>query len=48
MALNQSEFRFTKAERVLLAARLLERKRLEFDSLEREIVELEKRVKVSE
>ena len=48
MGLNQSEFRFTKAERVLLAARLLERKRLEFDALEREVAELEKRVKVSD
>ena len=48
MGLNQSEFRFTKAERVLIAARLLERKRLEFEALEREIAELEKRVKVSE
>ena len=36
------------AERVVLAARLLERKRLEFEALEREIAELEKRVKVSE
>ena len=36
------------AERVVLAARLLERKRFEFEALEREIAELEKRVKVSE
>ena len=36
------------AERVVLTARLLERKRLEFEVLEREIAELEKRVKVSE
>ena len=37
-----------KAERVLIAARLLERKRLEFEALEREIAEFEKRVKVSD
>ena len=36
------------AERVVLAARLLERKRLEFEALEREIAELEKRVMVSD
>ena len=36
------------AERVVLAARLLERKRLEFKALEREIAELERRVKVSD
>ena len=36
------------AERVVLAAKLLERKRLEFEVLEREIAELEKRVKVSQ
>ena len=35
------------AERILLAARLLERKRLEFEALKREIAELEKRVKMS-
>ena len=42
------QFGFLKAERVLIAARLLERKRLEFEALEREIAELEKRVKVSD
>ena len=36
------------AELVVLAARLLGRKPLEFGALEREIAELEKRVKVSE
>ena len=36
------------AERTVLAARLLECKRIEFDALEREIAELEKRVNVSE
>ena len=36
------------AERVALAARLLERKRLEFEALEPEIAELKKRVKVGE
>ena len=36
------------AERVVLAARLLERKRLEFEALKREIAELEKRAMVSE
>ena len=42
------KFGFPKAERVVLAARLLERKRLEFKALEQEIAELEKRVKGSE
>ena len=36
------------AERVLLGASLLERKRIEFEALERGIVKLEKRVKVSD
>ena len=35
------------AERITLAARLLERKRLEFEALERELVELEKRLNQS-
>ena len=37
----------TKAERALMAARLFQRKRLEFEALERVIAEVEKRVKVS-
>ena len=36
------------AERIVLATRLLEHKRIEFEALEREIAELEKRVKLSE
>ena len=48
LSLHGPEFRFTKAERVLIAARLLERKWVEFEALEREIAELEKRLKVSD
>lgn len=46
--MNQPKFGFTKAERVLLATRLLERKRLEFEALEREMAGFEKRVEVSD